>query len=159
LGQEGPKEHATGIILDVELDADLPEVALDDALNVKAIGVGIWCCRVLELQALSTFGTYPIGASHPAVIVQQFIGRRQVKQRAVGIWVVARMIGRGMVGAQRHGEALEWPSDDGLLIYRHGHRLAHFQVVGQDLVMKVKVQRLKAALYRSIDECIVLEAL
>src|SRR5438874_10869362 len=70
------------------------------------------------------------------------------------------MIGRGVVGAQRRAKKpLERSSDDGLLIHRHGHRLAHFQVAGQHRVVKVEVQRLEAVLGGRIDERIVLKAL
>src|SRR6266852_4869857 len=66
---------------------------------------------------------------------------------------------RWMVGAQRSAEPLERSSDDGLPIHRHRHRLAHFQVAGQNHVVKVEVQCLEAALYGRNDERIVLEVL
>ena len=40
LGQQGKKERTVGIVLDIELDADLPEVALDDGFNIAALGTG-----------------------------------------------------------------------------------------------------------------------
>ena len=64
-----------------------------------------------------------------------------------------------MVGAQRRAKAFERSSDDGLLIYRHRHCLAHFRVAGQHRVVKVEVQCLEGVLGGRIDERIVLEAL
>jgi hypothetical protein len=37
LGQQGTKERIEGIVLDIELDADLLEVALDDGFNIAAL--------------------------------------------------------------------------------------------------------------------------
>src|SRR5213080_895524 len=71
--QEGIKERIIGIVLDVELDADLLEVTLDDRFNVDALGEA-YLRRVLELQALPVLGSYPIRTSHPAIIIEQFIG-------------------------------------------------------------------------------------
>ncbi len=38
LGQQGTKERTEGIVLDVELDAELSKVVLDDGLNFSALG-------------------------------------------------------------------------------------------------------------------------
>ncbi len=159
VGQEGIKERIVGIVLDVELDADLPKVALDDALHCGALGPAGDRRRVLELQALPALRAHPIRPAHPASVIEHLIGGRQAKHRTGGIRFVARMVGRGMVGAQRRAQPLERVSDDGLLIHRHRHGRAHFRVAGQQRVVKVEVQRLEAVLGGWIDECIVLEAL
>src|SRR6266852_9967977 len=67
-GQEEAIERSAGIVLDIELDADLPEVALNDRLNISAPVFEIRRRRVLELQALPAPGTHSIGAFHPAVV-------------------------------------------------------------------------------------------
>ena len=77
----------------------------------------------------------------------------------VGIGLIARMHrprdGRCTAGWRTHGV----PCDQGLLIDRHRHRLAHFQVAGQHRVVEVEVHRLEAGTGGRSDERIVLEAL
>src|SRR5947209_5192524 len=50
-------------------------------------------------------------------------------------------------------------SDESLLIHRHCHRLAHFQMAGQHLIVKVEVQCFEAVERMRIDDRIVLEPL
>src|SRR5437899_1093959 len=113
------------MVLDVELDADRHEVALHDRFNIKA-QVWEWKRRVLELQALPALRPHPISARHPAVVGEQFVGRHRIKQwtGAKGTGIIAWMQGRWMVGAQWTGEPAESQIDQGLVINRHGHRLA-----------------------------------
>ena len=49
--KEGAKERAGGIVLDVELDTNISQVALNDCFNISAPWIEFWCRRVLELQA------------------------------------------------------------------------------------------------------------
>jgi hypothetical protein len=135
------------IILNVELDADLLEVPLDERFNGEALGEA-YLRRVLELQALAALGAYSVRTSHPASVIERFIGCCQVEQRAGSSGIEARMIKRGMVGAQRRAQPFERLSDDGLLIHRHGHGLAHFRVAGQHRIVKVEKQPLEGVLCR-----------
>ncbi len=96
--QERAKERVVDIVLDVELDANHHEVVLNDRFAIDTPGL-FRRCRVLELQALSSFDTHAIGVFRPAVVLQQFIGRRQIKLRTVYTSVITRMISRPMVGA------------------------------------------------------------
>src|SRR6266487_2238126 len=63
--QEGAKEWVILIVLDVELDANLLQVALDDRFNSNPVWIECDCRRVLELQVLAIPGTHPIGTFHP----------------------------------------------------------------------------------------------
>src|SRR5713101_874061 len=101
--------------MDVKLDADRLEVALDDRFASDASWIAGCTCRVLELQALPAPGAHAIWAFHPAVVREQLIGERRIKLRTVRIQLVARMQRRGMVGAQRRGEPLTSHLDQGLV--------------------------------------------
>ncbi len=59
------------------------------------------------------------------------------------------------------GVANPWTTllDQGLVINRHRHRLAHFRMAGQHRVVEVEVQRLEAGTGGRRDERIVAEAL
>ena len=105
------KERNGRIVLDVELDPDRLQVALYERFNRDAPGIVGHIRRVLELQALPAFSPHAIGPFHPAVVLQQLIGRRRIKVRAGGIRLIAWMHGRGMVGAQRRGEPVARPID------------------------------------------------
>src|SRR5690242_1541905 len=101
------------MVMDVELDADRLEVALDDRFASDAK----WGCSrpELEREALPSFGTHPIRPFHPAVVREQLIGERRIKRRTAYKRLIARMIGRGMVGAERRRESLAIRLDQGLL--------------------------------------------
>ncbi len=82
--QERAKEYIMGIVLDVELDANRSQVALKDPFANHAPWMPLCIRGVLELQTLPTPGPHPIRAFHPAVVLQQFVGRGRIKDRAGG---------------------------------------------------------------------------
>ena len=118
------------------------------------------CRRVLELQALPAPATHPIAAFHPAVVREQLIGRRRIKLRT------GRIRYHSPDGRTSHGRCtadvakpMASLQDQGLVINRHRHRLAHFRMVGQHRVVEVEVQPLEGGTGGSGDERIVAEAL